>query len=104
MIIIKTFEEDYLKVKLFDKNDTFIADLDRNQLLDVRIQIYMQDLDGYYVIFPNNKKGHIDKNTGMLSYFPNNLWNTTSNLARHLQSLYANNSKRIESLKKHIID
>jgi len=89
-LIINEFKEDYIKVPLYNNKGEFISELDRNQLLDVRTQIYLNRLDGYYVIFPSGEKGIINSKDGTISNFPDNLWRTTIDLARKLNSFMVN--------------
>ena len=60
-IVIKNFNEEYIKIDLYDSNDNFIGKLDRNQYIDVRIQAYMKNIKGLYVVYPDGEKGFIEK-------------------------------------------
>jgi len=92
-IIINNFNEDYIKIDLFNSDDEFIAKIDQNQFLDVRTQAYLNDIEGWYVVYPNGEKGFIDHKTAGVSFFPENLWNTTSRLTRNIMSLMQNDVK-----------
>lgn len=97
-ITINEFKEDYIKIPLYDSNDIHIADLDKNQFLDVRTQIYLNHLEGYYVIFPNGQKGLINPKDGSVNNFPKKLWKTTLFLAQKLKSLMDNDVKNQKNI------
>jgi len=92
-IIINNFDNEYIKIDLFNSNDEFIAKIDQNQFLDVRTQAYLNDIEGWYVVYPNGEKGVIDHKTAGVSFFPENLWNTTSRLTHNIMSLKVNDVK-----------
>ena len=92
-IVINKFDEEYIKIDLFDSDDNFIDKLDRCQFLDVRRQVYLQDLKGYYVVYPNGKRGILDHTTGGVTYFPEGLWDTSVRLSREIMNLRVNDIK-----------
>ena len=92
-IVIKNFNEEYIKIDLYDSNDNFIGKLDRNQYIDVRIQAYMKNIKGLYVVYPDGEKGFINHENGAVSYFQEGLWNTALRLSRLLMSLQSNDIK-----------
>lgn len=92
-IVINNFDEEYIKIDLYDSDDNFIGKLDRNQFLDVRTQAYLKDIKGLYVIYPNGEKGFIDNNSAGVSYFPEGLWGTTLRLTRNIMNLQVNDIK-----------
>jgi hypothetical protein len=96
-LIINNFENEYVKIHLYNANDNFIAEIDNNQFLDVRIQAYLNKIEGLYVIYPNKEKGFINHETGGVSYFPENLWRTTIDLSRNLMYLQQNDVKIFNS-------
>ena len=91
-LIIRDYSKEYQKVRLFDKNDNLVAQLDQAQYLDVRCQVYLNNLTGYYIIFPDGNKGELTID-GDITYFQKGLWNTISNLARTLYNLKQNDCK-----------
>ena len=92
-IVIKNFNEEYIKIDLYDSNDNFIGKLDRNQYIDVRIQAYMKNIKGLYVVYPDGEKGFINHENGAVSYFQEGLWDTALRLSRYLMSLQSNDIK-----------
>ena len=92
-IVIKNFNEEYIKIDLYDSNDNFIGKLDRNQYIDVRIQAYMKNIKGLYVVYPDGEKGFINHENGAVSYFQEGLWDTALRLSRLLMSLQSNDIK-----------
>jgi hypothetical protein len=92
-LVINNFDDEYIKIDLFDSDDNFISKLDKNQFLDVRTQAYLNDIKGLYVLYPNGEKGVIEHKTAGVSYFPEGLWSTTTRLTRNIMSLQVNDIK-----------
>ena len=58
MIIVNTIEPE--RLPLYDSNDTLLGYVNEYELLDIRIQICNELVEGYYLIM-NNEKVHINK-------------------------------------------
>jgi hypothetical protein len=95
MIQITPYPEE--RVDLYSPEDEFIGSVNQAEFLDARIQIYLNKLDGYYIMtefgrFNINSSGEMDN-------WPGEVFSNGVKLARKLMNLQQNdiaNNRKVE--------
>lgn len=95
MITITPYPEE--RVDLYSPEGEFIGDVNQAEFLDVRIQIYLNKLDGYYIV---TKFGRFNINSsGEMDNWPGEVFSNGVKLARRLMNLQQNdvaNNRKVE--------
>jgi hypothetical protein len=95
VITITPYPEE--RVDLYSSEDEFIGSVNQAELLDARIQIYLNKLDGYYIMTAFGRF-NIDS-SGDMDNWPGEVFSNGVKLARKLMSLQQNdiaNNRRVE--------
>ena len=95
MITITSYPEE--RVDLYSPEDQFIGNVNQAEFLDARIQIYLNKLEGYYIMtaygrFNINSAGEMDN-------WPGEVFSNGVKLARKLMNLQQNditNNRKVE--------
>jgi len=95
MITITSYPEE--RVDLYSPEDQFIGNVNQAEFLDARIQIYLNKLEGYYIMtaygrFNINSSGEMDN-------WPGEVFSNGVKLARKLMNLQQNditNNRKVE--------
>ena len=86
MITITPYPEE--RVDLYSPEDQLIGHVNQAEFLDTRIQIYLNKLEGYYIMTEFGRF-NIDSSGNMESFHPA-LFHTNVHLARRLMNLQQN--------------
>jgi len=95
VITITPYPEE--RVDLYSPEDQLIGDVNQAEFLDARIQIYLNKLEGYYIM---TKFGRFNiDSSGNMDNWPGEVFSNGVKLARKLMNLQQNdiaNNRKIE--------